>query len=221
MALASDPLSQKVDRVRKLIEQFPAAASNLNNATDKLGKSVGRIEAVLKKYSLGVPTWVTFNGSPDTTPSYYHEDLGYTKISGKWGIAIRTVSGDLRSDEGDRVECYLFNDAPRLLRVLAISKIPDLLAALLESAAAMSKDLTDKAAEVDALASAIDGTTDPPPKASAAVTKLAGIQLGIESVAARAAGEAIAAMAAGNKSLSEQLVNNLLATSQAGVKARK
>src|ERR1700722_14127044 len=142
MVPTNEALSKKVDRVKKLIEQFPSAASTLNCATDQLGKSVSRLDAILKKFSLGIPTWVTFNESTASAPSYDHEDLGYTKIGGRWGIAIRIVSGDLRAEEDEKVEQYSFNDAPRLLRVQAVTKIPELLMALLESAAQMSKELS-------------------------------------------------------------------------------
>jgi hypothetical protein len=165
-----EALSEKVDRVKKLIEKFPAAASTLNSATDQLGKSVGKLDAVLKRFSLGIPTWVTFSGSPGTDPSYDHEDLGYAKIGGRWGIAIRTVSGDVRADEGDKVEQYPFNDAPRLLRVQAIPRIPELLTALLENAAKMSAELAAKAEEVDALTDGISAVIDPPKKSKEART---------------------------------------------------
>jgi hypothetical protein len=160
MASTSEALSKKLDRVKKSIEQFPAAASSLNIATSQLGQSIGQLDAILKKFSIGIPTWVSFNGSIDSVPSYYHEDLGYAKIAGRWGIAVRTVSGDVRSEEGDRVEQWLFPDAPRFLGVQAIEKIPDLLEALLNCAAEMAKKMTEKADEVDVLTAGINSAVN-------------------------------------------------------------
>lgn len=160
MASTSEALSQKLDKVKKSIEQFPAAASSLNTATTQLGQSIGQLDAILKRFSIGIPTWVLFNGSADTVPGYYHEDLGYAKIAGRWGIAVRTVSGDVRSEEGDRVEQWLLPDAPRFLGVQAIEKIPELLDAILENAAEMSKKMVEKANEVDFLASGISSVID-------------------------------------------------------------
>jgi hypothetical protein len=172
MASTSEALSKKLDRVKKSIEQFPAAASSLNDATDQLGRSIGHLDAVLKKFSLGIPTWVPFGGSPGTRPSYYHEDLGYAKIAGKWGIAVRTVEGDTRAEEDDRVELWLFPEAPRYLRVQAVEKIPDLLEAMLASAAELSKRMIEKAEEVDLLGTSINLITGVPnPKVSHYVPK--------------------------------------------------
>jgi hypothetical protein len=156
MASQSNSLSQRVERVQELVRQFPAAATTLNNATDQLGTSVGQLDTILKRFSFGVPTWVAFLESH--TPEgdeFYNEELGYAKIGGKWGIAIKTVDGNYHFPDHDRVEQWLFNDAPRLLRIKAVDKIPDLLEALLKKAAETSAKITEKAAEVDALTAGI------------------------------------------------------------------
>jgi len=160
MASKRDSLSDKVDRVQKSIQQFPAVASSLNTATDQLGKSVGQLDAVLKKFSLGIPTWVSFNRqSDDNADWYYSEELGYAKIGGKWGVAVRTVEYNPGRRDNDVAE-WLFSEAPRLLRVQAIEKIPELLQAMLESAGDMSKRIAEKAEEVDALAAGINSVID-------------------------------------------------------------
>jgi hypothetical protein len=157
-----EALSQKVDRVKKLIEKFPAAASTLNDATDQLSKSVGKLDAVLKRFSLGVPTWVSFNRQSDADAElYYEEQVGYAKIGGKWGVAIKTVEYNSARRDSDR-EQWLFNDAPRLLRVNAVEKVPELLEAILGSAADMSKRITEKAEEVDVLTAAMNAAAESP-----------------------------------------------------------
>jgi cell division septum initiation protein DivIVA len=162
MTSQSKSLSQKLERVQNSIQQLPTAAASLNAATDQLGKSVGELDGVLRKFSLGIPTWVPFSSSPNSLfPRYYHEDIGYAKIGGKWGVAIRTVDGDEVSDAGDDIEQWLFSDSPRLLRVRAIEKIPELLEALLKNAAEMTEKITAKAEEVAALTAAINSAIDP------------------------------------------------------------
>src|SRR5437868_1989728 len=91
MTSANDFLSKRIERVQNAVRQFPATATNLNDATDKLGTSVSELDSVLKKFALGVPTWVPFSESHEGS-YHYEEDIGYAKIGGKWGIAIRTVS---------------------------------------------------------------------------------------------------------------------------------
>lgn len=165
MPSESSFLSQRIERVQQAIQQFPAAALSLNIATDQLGKSVAELDVVLKKFSLGVPTWVSFSGW-ERYNHYGSEEVGYAKIGGRWGIAIRTVHGN-DQDPDDDIEQWLFNDAPRMLRVRAVEKIPDLLEELLKTAAVMAVTITEKSKEVDAITAGINSVIGPPaePKA--------------------------------------------------------
>lgn len=167
MTSQSGSLSQRIERVQHSIQQLPAAAASLNSATDQLGKSVAELDAVLKRFSLGVPTWVPF-ASWEHFDYYSAEEIGYAKIGGKWGVAIRTVEGDCQAPDDEKMEQWLFNDAPRLLRVRAVEKIPELLEELLKKAAEMTKTITEKAQEVNALTAAINSVIDPPSKPKAA-----------------------------------------------------
>jgi hypothetical protein len=159
MASKGSSLPQKVERVQKAVQQLPTVAATLNAASDDLAGSVSKLDALLKKFNLGVPTWVSFEKSRWDDGSY-QEDIGYAKVNGKWGIAIRTIECDF-SDPDSSATKWLFNDAPRLLRVHAVEKIPELLEALLESAAEMTKVIADKAGEVEALASAMSSFIAP------------------------------------------------------------
>ena len=157
-----DALSERIERVRDAIQKFPAAAATLNSATDQLGKPIADLDTVLKKFSLGVPTWVHFSQSDrNYFPQYYYEDIGYAKINGKWGIAIRTVEGNEGPDDDD-IQKWPFNDAPRLLRLQAVDKIPDLLEALLKNAAELSEKMTKKTDEIVALTDAISSVAKHP-----------------------------------------------------------
>lgn len=163
MTSQASTLSQRVEKAQRAIEQFPAAAASLNNATDQLGKAIAELDAVLKRFSLGVPTWIAFS-SWEHYNNYSSDEIGYSKIGGKWGIAIRTIEGNHQDPEGDEIEQWIFNDAPRLLRVEAVSKIPELLEELLKKAAQMTNRIVEKAAEVDALAAGINAVIEAPSK---------------------------------------------------------
>jgi hypothetical protein len=161
MASQRVSLSEKIDRVQKSIKQFPAVASSLNNATDQLVKSVSQLDAVLKKFSIGIPTWVHFTPPiAGHVPRCYHEDIGYAKIGGRWSVAIRTVQEDEPDYGPDQIEAWPFSEAPRHLRVLAIKKIPELLEALLRNAAEMAKTMAEGAEEVDALTAGMNSIVD-------------------------------------------------------------
>ncbi len=165
MTAKGSSLLQKVERVQHAVHQLPAVAAALNSATDDLGDSVSKLDAILRKFSLGVPTWVSFVTHQGDN-SYYQEDIGYAKVNRKWGIAIRTIEGEFGRPDDD-VEQWPFNDAPRLLRVNAVEKIPELLEALLEKSAEMTKAITDKAGEVDALTKAMSSLLEQPTKPNA------------------------------------------------------
>jgi hypothetical protein len=165
MASTGSHLPKKLERVQKAVQQLPTVAASLNAATDKLGDSVGKLDALLKKFNLGVPTWVPFvkNKGED---GEYSEDLGYAKVNGKWGSAIRTSQEDYHNPDYDREEKWLFNDAPRVQRIDAVEKIPELLEALLEKAAEAAKTIAEKAGEVDALTEAMRTLLAQPLKSS-------------------------------------------------------
>ncbi len=164
MTSDSKDLSQRIERIQNAVRQFPTASASLNTATDQLSQSIGQVDAILKKFSLGVPTWVSFYEAVNHEAEYfYSEDIGYAKIGGKWGVAIRTTEWE--RDPGDKtVEEWLFNDSPRLLRVRAVEKIPELLEALLERADEMTEKIKKKTAQVDAFAAAINSAIAPEPK---------------------------------------------------------
>jgi hypothetical protein len=165
MTAKGSSLPEKVERVQRAVQQLPTVAAALNAATDALGNSVSKLDALLKKFSLGVPTWVSFS-SHRGDEGYYKEDIGYSKLNGRWGIAIRTVSGDFANPDDD-IEQWPFNDAPRLLRVNAVEKIPELLDALIEKSEEMTKAIAVKAGEVDALTKAMSALVEQPSKLTA------------------------------------------------------
>jgi hypothetical protein len=157
MTIIDDSLAQ---RVQTSFLQLSAVASDLNTVSDELGKCVNEIDAALKKLNLGVSVWVAVTGE-DNGPFYWSEDIGYAKIDGKWGIALRTVSG-CHPDDEERSEAWLFNDGPRALRLSAIAKLPEMLKKLSEEAAETTKRVKNKLVEAQAVAAAVRNAAQDP-----------------------------------------------------------
>src|ERR1700733_8901048 len=132
MTSSSDSLNE---RVAGSIQKLSLVATDLNSASDELGRAISNIDTVLQALNIGLPTWTRIqggNGQPEND-YYWHRDLGYAKIGSKWGIALRDVSGCDNSPEDESSESWLFNDAPRWLRIEGIAKIPDLLEELIKT----------------------------------------------------------------------------------------
>jgi methyl-accepting chemotaxis protein len=162
MSVSNDSL---IERVQSSYRQLSVAATTLNATSDELGKSIAELDSALKMLNLGISSWVSFNkrSSPDGV-CYSYNEVGYAKIDGKWGIALSSVSGDRYNPDDDNVECWLFNDAPRALRIQAVAKIPDLLEKLIKDATETTAEVKEKAEEVHRLASAISAVVDQTPK---------------------------------------------------------
>lgn len=144
------------DRVADFYGQLSAAAVDLNKASDELGRSVVMLDAALKKLNLGISTWVTVWEDEDRQNlDFWTHALGYTKISGKWGVAIRTVEGNSNYPDQAESEEWLFGDAPRTLRLEAVDKIPDLLEQLIADARSASQRIRGKVSYADQIAVAI------------------------------------------------------------------
>jgi hypothetical protein len=147
------------ERVQSSYLQLSSVASDLNTVSDELGKSIAEIDLALKKLNLGVSVWVDINEWEDDL-DYYKEQLGYAKIDGKWGIALRTVSGNLNWPDRDEVEQWLFSDAPRRLRLAAIETLPDMLKSLSDEAVETTSKIKGKLAEAKEVAAAVKGASE-------------------------------------------------------------
>ena len=155
-----------VERVSACYSILSSAANDLNAVSDELGKSVADIDSVLKKLNLGVSVWVgvrSGGGNLDRgDDSFWSEDIGYAKISGKWGISLRTVKGNYTDPDEETVESWLFNDAPRSLRLASINFIPELLETLSKEAVETTKKIQGKLADAQAVSAAVrDAATEP------------------------------------------------------------
>jgi hypothetical protein len=144
------------ERVQDAYRSLSASAANLNAASDELRKTISVLEETLKQLNLGISTWATITGDEDPNGDYWSRDLGYARVSGKWGIALREVSGNYNHEEYEKDETWLFNDAPRWLRIEGVGKIPELLEKLTKQADDTTERIRRKTAEAKELATAIN-----------------------------------------------------------------
>jgi hypothetical protein len=88
--------------------------------------------------------------------SYESEEIGYAKVNGQWGIAIRRTFGREDSSDPDEVRnIWVFNDAPRESRLRAVEKLPQVIDELAKAAAKTTEILNKKLAQTKNYAAAI------------------------------------------------------------------
>jgi hypothetical protein len=145
-----------IERVQSSYQQLSETATALNTASDELGKPISALDAALKKLNLGVEAWVRLERNDDhNTGSYWSRDVGYAKVAGKWGIAISTTSGNYNWPDEEKIDLWLFNDAPRTYRIEAVEKIPDLIEKLIEAARDATDKIVAKSADAKRMAEAL------------------------------------------------------------------
>jgi hypothetical protein len=155
--MAEDSLSPDLlSKVSSSFEDLKVAARHVNHISDQLGKWVCRLDASVKELNLGIVAWVTIAGGdePDDNGDWWIRELGYAKVNSKWGIALQERSGNAYTSQG-YFDAWLFNDAPRDLRVQAIEHIPALLNELTRVANETAKKLQGKIEYAQKLAEAI------------------------------------------------------------------
>jgi hypothetical protein len=167
-----------IQRVQDSYKKLESAAIVLNSASDKLGKPIADLDAYLKKLGLGISSFVKFRAWDSSDGSEYsYDELGYAKLSGKWGLAIRNRSGR-RTGHPDDEDCetWVYNEAPRLLRVQAVKAIPELLDKLFADATKMAETVEEEAKMLSELTDAMGcaagkrptSACEPPPGAEQA-----------------------------------------------------
>ena len=160
MSTKTDSLNHRISASYK---QLTAAASELNTVSDELGKFVTALDTSLRRLNLGISTWLRLESREDGLGNYIKRDLGYAKVGGKWGIALRTMTGNHNAPDDAAVEEWLFNDAPRALRIEAVEKLPDLFDNLVKEADVATKQIRSKTQHVQQLANALTDAAAPQP----------------------------------------------------------
>lgn len=159
MAIASEvPLKH---RIAASFQQLADGAKRLNKASDELTDAIGPLDAAFTALNLGVTAWYEYAKTEDDFGEFTSRYVGYAKVDGKWGLAISEVSGtrDDSPEEYDDKE-WLFNDAPRAMRIDAISHIPSLLDVLVNQVNATASDLEAKTAIARDVAETIHSITN-------------------------------------------------------------
>jgi hypothetical protein len=134
MATQSKNLSTSPD-LSKTFQRLAESAARLNQASDELSKAIAPIETTLKKLNLGISKWYPYAGGVDPDGSYDYSEIGYSKVGGKWCLAIAERSGHEQAPYGDEsFTAWAFNDAPRQMRIQAVKAIPKLIEALVDEA---------------------------------------------------------------------------------------
>jgi hypothetical protein len=127
-------------KIQTLLKKLSMAATNLNAASDALGRAITVWDSVLRKFSLGIEAWVNTTSSGDSGDQWWDRGIGYTQINDKWGLALRERQGSHIIPGVDTDKTWQFNQAPRRLRIEGVAKLPELLEALLT----LSEDTTQK-----------------------------------------------------------------------------
>jgi hypothetical protein len=151
MALMMSPAIGVSEAYKKL----QACAASLNEASDELGRAIAECDVALKKLNLGIVAWVNIFEDEDINgEDFVDRGIGYAKVGGKWGIALRSRWGN-RPTDTVRSEEWMFNDAPRSLRAEAVEKLPALLMALAKRADDTTADIEAKTVKARDFAAAI------------------------------------------------------------------
>jgi hypothetical protein len=139
------------------LERLSAIAQSLNQATDELTGVVGSLDEALQRLNVGLVVWVYVEKWNSEDGLYYEcEQVGYAKVEGQWGIAIRKVAGREDSSDGEEVRSvWAFNDAPRDARLRAVEKLPQVVDELGKVAAKTTEILNRKLAVTKEYAAAI------------------------------------------------------------------
>jgi len=145
----------KITKIQTSFQALSQVAPALNAASDNLTKTVAILDEALKKLNVGLTVWVTFRMHGVEDWEYDNDQIGYAKLEGKWGIALRRIWGDTNGENCGGDGPWLFNDAPRELRLQAVDKIPELIEALNKAASDATEKIQAKTKDVLELAEAI------------------------------------------------------------------
>ncbi len=137
--------TEVAQRLEKTVSRLSSASTQLNFASDDLAKAVNSWDVILKKLNLGIEVWVDTTSSGDSGDKWWDRGIGYAEVGDRWCLALRERSGDpVELDE----QVWAFNQAPRWLRVEGISKLLELLEALVKRTEETTKKLHDEASRV-------------------------------------------------------------------------
>ena len=142
------------DRVSTAFERLTASAPELNAVSDELAKQIRTIDSALQKLNLGISAWVEFAVQHFEDGEFMSaRSIGYAKVAGTWGIAIRWNGFD--PDGNPATDEWRFNDAPRSYRLEALEKLPELLEELAKTVSKTAERLKAKVVKTQQVATTI------------------------------------------------------------------
>jgi hypothetical protein len=128
-------------------QQLATASGTLNAASDNFSDAAQTLDEALNKLNPGVTAWIVItNFRQEHNPHEIRQErLGFAKINNKWGLGLCRVTMEDDTGEEETTDQWLFNDAPRNLRLEAIQHVPELVEALAREAEQMAKRVSEGA----------------------------------------------------------------------------
>ena len=119
-------------QLKASFQKLALASQTLNTASGKFADSITTLDEAINKLNIGITAWVNVSSSSptDSAPNqYFEERVGYAKTNGRWGLSLCTVNVlDVPDGLVDDVQgLWLYNDAPRELRLRALKHVPELI----------------------------------------------------------------------------------------------
>lgn len=149
----------RAERLASAYKRLAASAEVLSTVSDEFAKPIEELNVALQQLNLGVLTWEKVSGGDDDQDNFWRREVGYARINGKWGLAIRKINGNHGFEEDSRVEEWPFNMAPRSYRIEALDRLPELLEELIKGSDKAAKKIKEKTAEAYELAAALKSAT--------------------------------------------------------------
>jgi hypothetical protein len=140
-------------KVAQSFRELAVSAAELNIASDELTRAIAPIDAALTKVNLGVEVWHEYAGGQESDGDYWSRSIGYARVDGKWGLALSAASGNVQYETDSQT--WLFNNAPRSMRLEALEHVPALLDTLVKQVSQAASDLKKKTELAHELATTI------------------------------------------------------------------
>lgn len=143
------------------IKQITLTAKSLNDETDRLNKAVTLVGERLKVLNLGITSWLQISIHEEGR-FWEIEEVGYAKVNGKWGIALRRATGNKNDKDTEDETIWAFNEGPRDLRILGASLLPALIEKLHTDAEAAVASVARNTLRINELAAALSVANNEP-----------------------------------------------------------
>jgi len=144
-------------QTKSALLQLASSSRLLNEVSDQLSQQLVEIENSINRFNLGVTADVilrTVDASTDTQPITAVDELRYRKHQGKWALVwVSYVNEDPEVTWQEK----LLRESPREIRLLAVKKLPALLAELVKKTDDLAAETADMAIEAGELAAALNG----------------------------------------------------------------